>query len=182
MPSTTTNCRRTASLKLGILRRDAAGMEDHSAGGNPYLCHSSLALAFQTMLSPCNVSRGRGIWWFCACFGCTQAGAWAKAGMADTAEPVSCLSTAAVAVMAWVSRREMRLLKCLPSISGRGWHPATAAPPVQQLKGRSFLCEPETSSAKQGFWWHIRNPLFSKSMEIWLYEKASLLLHQKSEC
>lgn len=95
--------------------------------------------------------------------------------------PASCLSAAAAAVTAWVSRREMQLLKCLPSVSGRGWHPATAAPPIQQLKGCSFLREPETGSAKRAFWWRVRNPHFSKSVEIWLYEKASLSPCQKPE-
>lgn len=61
MPSATTNCRVTAGSKLGIPRRDATGTEDHNAGGNPCLRHSCLALAFQTVLCPCNVSEGRGI-------------------------------------------------------------------------------------------------------------------------
>lgn len=85
---------------------------------------------------------------------------WGEGGMPDTAEPAGCLSTAAAAVTAWVSRREMQLLKCLPSIPGRGWHPTKAAPPIQQPKGCSFLCEPETGSAKRAFWRHVRIPYY----------------------
>lgn len=60
----------------------------------------------------------------------------------------SCLSTAAAAVTAWVSLGAMRLLRCLPSIAGRGWHHTRAAPPIRQLECGSFLCQPETGSAE----------------------------------
>lgn len=140
-------------------RRDAAGTEDCGPGGKPCLCRSSLA-----MLSPCNISEGKGICWFCAWFGCTQAGARAKAGIPDAAaEPASCRSAAAAAVTAWVSRSNAAIK--MPAIR-RGWHPATAAPPVQQLKSCSFLSEPETGSARQAFWRRVRKPCFSESVEI----------------
>lgn len=155
-------------LKTGHTTEGCSGTEHCGTGGKPCRCHSSLALTFQTVLFPCNFSGGTDILWSCACFGCSRAGAGAKAGMPDTAEPAGSLSTAAAAVMVWVSHREMQLLKCLPSIPGRGWHPTKAAPPIQQPKGCSFLCEPETGSAKRAFRWHFRNPHYERgNLVLW---------------
>lgn len=120
-------------LKTGHAPEGCSGTEHSGTGGKPCLCHSIRALTLQTVLFPCNISGGRGANGPALVLDVRGRGR-AKAGMPDTAEPAGCPSTAAAAVTAWVSRTEMQPLKCLPSTPGRGWHPAKAAPPIQQPK------------------------------------------------